>query len=714
MGEAGHFGWRNDLSGVVHGPAIQAQSIRDVHLNITPATFVPTPRQLPPPPPHFTGRSAELAELDRLADISAQTGRAVIIVIIAAGGFGKTALASHWLHSTGDQYEGGALFADLQGHEPANAADPGDVAAGFLRALGIPPERIPLDIAEQSALLRSVTAGRRTLFLLDNAASAAQVRLLLPGPGPEPGTPSLVVVTTRWRIAGLAIDGARFLELGPLDEPAALDLFDRMVGSERAAEPDEREKLVSLCTGSPLAISVVAAKLATHPRWRLSRLAAELSDERTRLRAMSLDGDISVRAAYDVAYQTLEPDLKRAYRMTALIPGPSFDAELAAAALATSCDASGLLDALTDACLLAYAEDTGAEHQADPRYQFHDLGRLYARELATPQERETAITRSVDWYLARAVAADLAASPGRWRLNPMYDTAIHAYTDPSDALDWLEARLPGLVAAVKSAYEEGLYRQAWQLCEAMWNVFVVRKHFQLWISANHTGLKAATACRDTRAQAQMHNQLGFALLSLQKFSQAREHFLPALELSQRDGHDLGMATSLERIGLVDLAEGAPDEAITRFAEFREILSKLGRQRGVAIATRRIGEALRDLGRYDDALRELAAARRIFADIPDLYLETRTLTSLAQTLLLAGRATEAVEPLTDALNSAAKLGSRYEQARAAHYFGQAAAALGDIPGARRHLSDALAGFEATGAPDADDVRGELAALDTTNQ
>lgn len=722
MGEEGHAGWRNDLGGVVQGHAIQAQSIRDVHLNVTPATSVPIPRQLPLPPPHFTGRSSELSELDRLASASGETGGITVVVIVAAGGVGKTTLASHWLHRIGGQYEGGALFADLRGHDPANAADPGGVAAGFLRVLGVPPERIPLeDAAEQSALLRSVTAGRRMLVLLNNAASAAQVRLLLPGPGPGPDAPSLVVVTTRWRIAGLVIEGARFMELGPLEEPAALDLFDRMVGSGRAAaEPDERDTIVRLADGHPLAICITAARLAARPRWRLSRLAAELSSEQTRLRAMSLEGDVSVRAAFDVAYQTLEPDMKRAYRMTAVIPGPSFDAELAGAALGTSDDeANDLLDALTDACLLAYAPDDDTQDDDTPddgsRYQFHDLARLHARELATQEELETVIARSVDWYLERAVAADSVASPGRWRLNPMYETARAsppAYPDATAALDWLESRLPGLLATVESAHEEGLHQQTWQLCEALWNVFVVRKHFREWISAHRVGLAAARSCGDTRAQAQMHNQLGFALLTLQRFGEAREHFLPALELSRRDGHDLGMATALERIGLVDLTEDAPDSAIARFAEFREILSRLGRQRGVAIATRRIGEANRDLGRYDDALRELSEARRIFADLSELYLETRTLTSIAQTLLLAGRATEAIAPLKDALATAARLGSRYEQARIARYLGQTAAALGDIPAARRYLSDALAGFEVTAAPDADEVRGELASLGGT--
>lgn len=725
MSEAGHSGWRNDLGGVVHGPAIQAQSIRDVHLAVGSSANVPTPQQLPLSPPHFTGRSADLAELNRLARQPAQASGITIVVIIGSGGSGKTSLATRWLHSLRDQYEGGALFADLRGHELANAADPGDVATSFLRTLGAAPERIPLDSAQQSAAFRSVTAGRRMLVFLDNAASAAQVRYLLPGPGPDPEQrPSLVAVTTRRRIAGLALDGASFLELGPLDESAALDLFDRGVGPARAAaEPDERSTLVRLTGGLPLAICVTAAKLAAHPRWPLSRVAGELADERRRLHALSLDGDVSVRAAFDIAYRELEPAAKRAYRMTSMIPGPGFGVDLATATLADDApDPLGpgpapsvrelsatraLLDTLADASLLT---DTDED-----RYTFHDLARLYARECSEeiPGEPETALTHSVSWYLARAVAADFAASPGRWRLNPVYDLARGGpspYADSKAALDWLESMLPGLIAAVKAAHDSGLDEQSWQLCEALWNVFLGRKHFQQWISACLVGLAAARSCHDTRAEAQMHCQIGFAFLTLQRFGEAREHFLPALQLSRDAGHELGMATALEQLGVVEMAEGAPDPAIARFIECRDIHQGLGRQRGVALATRRVGEAMRALGRYDDALRELNEARETFADLSEIYLEARTLTSLAQTLMLAGHTAEAVEPLMTALDLAARLGSRYEQARIARYLGQASLQLGDVPEARRHLAAALAGFETTAAPDADDVRGELASLD----
>ncbi|MFI1090978.1 hypothetical protein [Streptomyces sp. NPDC020917] len=83
---------------------------------------------------------------------------------------------------------------------------------------------------------RSLLADRRVLILLDNAATASQVRPLLPGSGG-----SLVIVTSRDRLAGLAIrDGARRLTLGTLPEAEAVALL-RAVTSDYRPQDDEQK-----------------------------------------------------------------------------------------------------------------------------------------------------------------------------------------------------------------------------------------------------------------------------------------------------------------------------------------------------------------------------------------------------------------------------------------------------------------------------------------
>jgi tetratricopeptide (TPR) repeat protein len=707
----------NELSGVVHGSAVQARSIYGgIHFSVTRdgTAPMPAPAQLPPATAYFTGRSPEMARLQETADDYDAARRLALVVISGAGGTGKTALASHWLHRISGRYEGGLLYADLHGQVPDTAAAPGDVLTGFLAALGAPPDRIPVELAEQAKLYRSLTSGRQMLVLLDNAATAAQVRALLPGPGPRRGPeqarwPSLVVVTTRRRIAGLALDGARFIELGPLDESSGTELLGRMVGADRAAgEAEAIRSVVRLCGGLPLAVCVAGARLVSHPRWPVGRVAAELTSEQHRLAALTITGDLSVRAAFDVAYRALPAAAARLYRLLALIDAPDFGPELAAAAGGLRPEqAAGPLEELVAASLL--------DEMGEQRLRFHDLVRLHARERAQAgpaRERAGATARVVGWYLAQAVAADRAIIPGRWHLNPMYEqvsAAPAAFGGPPEALRWMEAELPGLVAAVRAAHDHGLHEQAWQLCEALWGLFSYRRYFRRWIQTHLLGVASAQACGDPRAQARMRVQLGLAYLNLGRPEQASEHFTRALALDRQDGHQIGEASALEKLGLAELSGGRPDEALGLFGQARDIFAQIGVARGVMGATRHIGDAHRDAGRHKQAVRHLLEARRMAAALPDPYNEARCLFSLGQAYLAHAQPDRAVRTLGEALDIMTRIGGRYEQARIHAALADALLRL-DQPGrVRDHLAGALAIYAGIDAPEADDIRGRLSDL-----
>jgi hypothetical protein len=167
----------NEVSGHIAGSSVQAGAIHGgVHFHHAPSPAAPVPRQLLTPSPHFINRESELAALDTLLN----TTRPVFAILTGPGGVGKTALALRWADQIRIRYPDGQLYVDLAGFSDQDPLDPGEVLGSFLRALGVPPQRVPLDLMEQSALYRSVTAGRSLLVLLDNAFSAAQVRTLLP------------------------------------------------------------------------------------------------------------------------------------------------------------------------------------------------------------------------------------------------------------------------------------------------------------------------------------------------------------------------------------------------------------------------------------------------------------------------------------------------------------------------------------------------------
>lgn len=698
-------GGRNELSGTVHGSSVQARSIYgDVQFHFDSSVKMPVPNQLSSAPVTFTDREQELQKLWGFLGDQETTATNLLVVISGVGGIGKSSLARRWLDEAGERFPAGRLYADLGGFSAAGPRDPGDVLGWFLRSLGVPPDRVPLELAERAGLFRSLSAGRALAVLLDDAASAAQVRAVLPGTGP-----SLVVVTTRRIIAGLAIDGARFVELAPLEEDAAVELLDRIAGSGRTrADPQGARDLVRLCGRLPIAVCASGARLAPRPRWAISRIVEELADERQRLAALSRVADVSVVAVFDVSYRALPAKAARLYRLLGLWPGTDFGPGVAASLAAIGLDeATDLLETLVESSLV--------EEIIDRRFRFHDLIRLHARDQSDaepPGERAAAVARGIDWYLRAAVAADVMVLPGRWRLGPYYRDPLAPaipLSGPAAAFEWLETELGNLLAVLRHAADHGMYETGWQLCEALWGLFLYRKHYDAWIESHRIGLACAQACGDQRAEARMHNQLGSAYRSLRRYDDAIVQFNRALDLERATGHLLGEGSALDQLGVVYLRLGRYDDAIEHFARSRAIHQEANQPRGVALMNLNIGHALSDAGRHDEAVDHLQTAYRQSGEIHETYHQARALTILGQTYLRSDQPRLAAAPLDQALTMLEGLDATYDLALVQIHLATLAERLGDAAATRAHLERALALYREVSAPQASEVRARLAAL-----
>src|SRR5262249_47604439 len=107
------------------------------------------PAQLPADVTALTGREDSLDQLDELL---APTRRGAAMVVSGTAGVGKTALALHWAHRVRRHYRDGQLYVNLRGFDPsASPSDPGDVLRGFLEALGVVAEGIPLELDARAA-----------------------------------------------------------------------------------------------------------------------------------------------------------------------------------------------------------------------------------------------------------------------------------------------------------------------------------------------------------------------------------------------------------------------------------------------------------------------------------------------------------------------------------------------------------------------------------
>lgn len=700
----GGVGGTNKISNAIVGGSVQANSIRgDVHFHGTESTPRQIPAQLPSSPPYFTNREREITELGRMAGEVTAQGRPLIVVITGQGGVGKTSLGLHWLHGIGHDYRDGQLYRDLLGFSGITDVTPEEALTGFLRALGVPAENVPLSRDEQAALFRSLTARRRFIVVLDNAASAAQVRPLLPGTGP-----SVVLVTSRLRLSGLAIEGAVFVDLRPLDDEGARELLDRMLGTARtSAEPEHVRELARLCGRLPLALCTSAARLAVRP-WPIERIVRELSEERRRLAALVLDEDLSVRAVFDASYTALPAEAARMYRLLGLHPGPDFDVSLAAAAAGTNDDdGAETLDLLVGANLV-HEEDNG-------RFGFHDLVRLHARSAAesteSPDVLDATRDRIIGHYLSRAAAADRRLIPGRRRLGTRFrgEEQARGFAGNAEALAWLESELPNILAAQRLAHGTRRHREAWEFCEALWAFFVYRKHYRIWLETHEIGLAAARAGEDPLAEARVLEQLGSAHLNLRRFAAAAEYAAQAVRLERNNRHPAGEAVALEIRGVAELALGRPDAAIDALTGSLALNEATGNARGVAIMSRRLGDALHGAGRTGESLDHLSRARDFFAADGDRYNESRTLGSIGRVRLDAGHLAAAEAALRAALAIGESIGATHQAAEVHVALADLAARRHRPDDERRHLEAALERYSSHGAPEAAAVTRRLRRL-----
>lgn len=672
------------------------------------------PAQLPASVGSFTGRADELAELDRcLAEARPDQATAVVVTAIAGtAGVGKTALAVHWAHRVRHHFPGGQLYVNLQGYAPGPPVRALDALAGFLYALGVPPEQVPAQVDQAATLYRSLLADKLVLVTLDNAGSAEQVRPLLPG-----GPGCLVLVTSRDRLTGLvARDGARRVTLDVLTVEESQALLARVLGSDRvAAESSAAAELARACACLPLALRIAAASLTGRPAWRIADFAVELASG-DRLAALRVGDDEStaVAAAFHLSYTGMSDPARRLFRLLGLLPGN--DVTAAAAAALAGCpivDAAMLLEELAAAHLLA-------EHRPR-RYTFHDLLRAYANQRGGAEdnedERHAATMRLYDWYLETVGAAAQVLYPEKLRLPRSRDRGIRpvVFDGPAHALAWLDGERANLVAAIRHAANWGPFEFAWLLADALRGYFMLGTYLVDWLAAGAAGLNAAQDAGDLAGQAAAHicigdaryfsgelpraitsytrgaalsrqigwlegqsaalGNLGNAHHQLGHLRKAADAYTETLRFNRETGRLAGQAISLGNLGVIhaelgNLAEGAENQA-----QALALYRKIGSASGEALALSNLGDLQHEFGQFDHALDYLDQAVVLLRELGDHVGESDALRLIAEIHRDAGRYAEARQNAHTALELAREAGDRQTETEALNSLATVDADLG---------------------------------------
>jgi len=631
-------------------------------------------RLLPAAPSRFIGRRRELGMLDELA-----TGPGRLLLIVGAGGVGKTTACVHWAYQRAERFPDGVLFLDLRGFDRNTRMDVAEALPRLIHALGVPTDKLPPTVEAQQELYRTMTADQHLLLVLDNAAEPDQVRPLLPS-GPR----CLTLVTSRDRLSGLvALDGASRVTLDVLPPDAAVDVLLATAGGDRGDDRSAALQLAKLCGYLPLALAITGARLADQPYRTIRDQIAELTAN-GRMAALSMDDDprADVRHTFGLSYQHLPAATKRLFRLLGMVAAPDGWTSAAAAALAgvSRAEAAALLDTLSRVHLTTPV--------AADRYTCHDLVLDYAAELASAEEtapdRDAAVRRLLDFYLHTTdnSAATVFGGAGRLPRDPCAaDARPLCFDDVVQARAWMADEWGNVIAAFRHAATVGLRPVAAQLADAL--RAMVR--LGLSIADLHTvaqnGLAVARAADDVLAEAAMHHLLSQVRLRMTDYPGSLEHCEQALARYRAAGWPAGESMVLRSMGGSLMFLGQIDAGIVRLTEALAIARETGDRFNEAVTLTNMAAAHLERGDLVEATRLHELALPALIEAGHRHGEAVARSNLGLVLHAQGRLDEALESLHRALAICQAVGGLQHEASAQISIGTVQCDAGRLAAAR---------------------------------
>jgi tetratricopeptide (TPR) repeat protein len=657
-----------------------ADALRQAFLALYPARL----RQLPADLPDFTGRKPEVDKLLRL--FLGGSGQAAISALGGMGGVGKTALAVHVAHKLAEHYPEAQIVVDLAGTSEAPLSP--EVAMARVIAAFEPQARLPESREDIVSLYRSVLAGRQALLLLDNAASGAQVKDLLPQP------PVAAIVTSRRTIT---LPGLTALNLDVLSTDEARDLL-RTILRERTVSDQEITAIARWCGRLPLALRTAGSFLANHPDWGVGEYLNALAHEKERLRRLRHE-DLEVEAVLGLSAALLareNPEWAGRWQMLTVYPG-SFDRAGAATVWQVDeAEARDTLGELLAQSLVLYDADEG-------RYRLHDLMRLVARnafgygggtsdaEADLKRLEDAAAWHAFHYYKILDNARVLYLKGGESLANGLrlFDrewdnirtgqawAADHAEADENaaelccayghkgsfflllrtttkESMFWFKAALNAAEHLKTSRITENAHVS---LLLSMGNALYFSGQTDEPIEYYEKGLAIVTESGDLPNQGAFIGNLGNCYSDLGDEKKAIEYFQRHIAIARECKDRKGEGSALGNVGVTYLKLGEYKKAKENVVEAISIFREAGDRKGEGEALRNLGRAKEALGESQQAIELYEQALAIAREIGHKQLEKNVLGELGNAYFLLKEYRQAMECYEQILAMAREIGDR---------------------------------------------------------
>ena len=537
------------------------------------------------------------------------------------------------------------------------------------------------DIDSRGRVVRDLLAHRRVLIVLDNARNSDEVTPLLP----PTGRCSLIITTRHHDLA--VTTGTHRFHLRPFDKEKneALNLFAKILGEARVCQDQEELAQVADLLGHlPLAVNIVASRLAHEPDWLAADLLTRLHQEKERLDQLSFANQ-SMRLSTNLSYDALATNLQQFFATLGVFGSAQFSAEAVAYV-------NGLPREVAQDNLRKLHSLSLVQLGQPGRYRLHPLLHDYAREKLAPFDQGDGpyFGRMVDFfvqyaqvntrdYAALAVEMDniLAALDVAYTghrqvalvsginafahylqtqgLHQLAEIHLNRAVEAANALQdmhglatvWFHLgkskRQLTQYAQAKQELERGL-ALAYQLddkekiCALLGELGIAAtflsdpKTLRYWEDALHL----AYQLEDEWQIAFLRNALGATAVAQREFEAAREHLEEGLIMARRAGFHERTAGLLNNLGMLAAHEENYKQAVPYFDEALVLSRQIGHQTLIATALANLGECVMKQDNYIQAERHFQDGLDLARQLDDQRLICHFLDGLGATTAHRGK------------------------------------------------------------------------------